>query len=211
FSLPVPEQAKLPNGLTVLLVERRNLPFVSANLYSMAGSELNPLDRPGLSSFVSNMLTEGTAGRSPLKFAEDADQIRAAIEAAAGYSTASVSLSALSWNAPAALDLLSDAVLHPAFDGKEIERIRSQRVTAVLQENDEPFALAQRTASRALYPGSPYGYSVLGTEASNKAVTREELVGFWKKAYVPANSVLAISGDLNLSQAKELAAKYLGT
>ena len=211
FSLPAPEQAKLPNGLTILLVERHNLPFFSAALYTMSGTELNPVEKPGLSSFVANMLTEGTTNRSPLKFAEDAEQIGATVEAGAGYSSGTVSFSALSWNAGAVMDLASDAVLHPAFAAKEVERIRNQRVTAVLQENDEPFALAQRTASHLLYPKSPYGFSAIGTEASNKAITRDELTGFWKKAYVPSDSVLAISGDLTMAQAKELATKYLGT
>jgi zinc protease len=211
FALPMPEQAKLSNGLTILLVERHNLPFVSASVYTMSGSELNPLDKPGLSSFVAAMLTEGTTSRSPLKFAEDADQIGASMDSSAGYSSSIVSWSALSWNAGAALDLASDAILHPAFADKEVERIRNQRLTAVLQENDEPFALAQRTASHLVFPNSPYGFSAIGTEASNKAITRSDLTGFWKKAYVPSNSVLAISGDVTLAQAKELAGKYLGT
>ena len=210
FTLPVPEQAKLPNGLTILLVGRHNLPFVSATLYTTSGSELNPLDKPGLSSFVADMLTEGTTNRSALKFAEDADQIGASIAAGAGYSSGTVSLSSLGWNAGAAMDLVSDAALHPAFAEKEVERLRSQRVTAVLQENDEPFALAQRTASRLVFPSSPYGFSAIGTEASNKAITRGELTGFWQKAYVPSNAVLAIAGDLTLPQAKELATKYFG-
>jgi len=210
FSLPVPEQAKLSNGLTILLVERHNLPFVSATLYTASGSELNPLDKPGLSSFVADMLTEGTAKRSAVKFAEDADQIGASINAEAGYSSGTVSLSALSWNSGAAMDLASDALLHPAFAEKEVERVRNQRLTAVLQENDEPFALAQRTASHLVFPNSPYGFSAIGTEASNKAITRTDLTGFWQKAYVPANAALAISGDLTMAQAKEMAGKYLG-
>jgi zinc protease len=211
FTLPMPEQAKLSNGLTILLVERHNLPFVSATVYTMSGSELNPLDKPGLSSFVAGMLMEGTTNRSPLKFAEDADQIGASIDSSAGYSSTTVSLSALSWNAGAALDLASDAILHPAFAEKEVERIRNQRLTAVLQENDEPFALAQRTASHLVFPNSPYGFSAIGTEASNKAIMHTDLTGFWQKAYVPSNSVLAISGDVTMAQAKELSGKYLGT
>jgi zinc protease len=211
FTLPVPEQAKLANGLTILLVERHNLPLVSATLYTMSGSELNPLDEPGLSSFVADMLSEGTTNRSALKFAEDADQIGASIAAGAGYSSGTVSLSSLSWNAGAAMDLAADAALHPAFAEKEVERIRSQRLTAVLQENDEPFALAQRTASRLVFPNSPYGFSAIGTEVSNKAITRADLAGFWQKAYVPSNSVLAIAGDLTLAQAREVATKYFGT
>jgi len=210
FSLPVPENTQLANGLTIYLVERHNLPLVAATLYTISGSELNPLDKPGLSGFTADMLTEGTAARSALKFAEDTDQIGATIAIQAGYSSASVSLSVLSWNTGGGFDLLSDATLHPAFDAKEVERIRNQRVTAVLQENDEPFSLALRTANHVLFPNSPYGFSVLGTEESNKSIRRDDLTAFWKQGYVPSNAVLAIAGDLNLAQAKELAMKYFG-
>jgi zinc protease len=210
LSLPVPEKAQLANGLTIYLVERHNLPLVAATLYTISGSELNPLDKPGLSGFTAAMLTEGTATRSALKFAEDTDQIGATIATESGYSSGSVSLSTLSWNAGGGLDLLSDAALHPAFDVKEVERIRNQRVTAVLQENDEPFSLALRTANHVLFPNSPYGFSVLGTEASNKTIKKDDLTAFWKQGYVPSNAVLSIAGDLNLAQAKELATKYFG-
>jgi len=210
FTLPVPERAQLPNGLTIYLVERHNLPLIAARLFTISGSELNPLDKPGLSGFTADMLTEGTATRSALKFAEDTDQIGATIGTESGYSSANVSLSALSWNAAAGLDLVSDAALHPAFAAKEVDRVRNRRVTAVLQENDEPFALALRTANHVLFPNSPYGYSVIGTEASNKAITQADLTAFWKQRYVPSNAVLAIAGDLDLTQARGLAAKYFG-
>ncbi len=210
FSLPVPESAKLANGLTIYLVKRHNLPLVAATLYTISGSELNPLDKPGLSGFTANMLTEGTATRSALKFADDTDQIGATIGSEAGYSSNAVTLSVLSWNASAGLDLLSDAALHPAFDAKEVDRVRNQRVTAVLQENDDPFTLALRTANHMLFANSPYGFSVLGTETSNKTMKRDELTSFWKDAYVPASAVLAIAGDLTLSEAKDLATKYFG-
>ncbi len=210
FTLPVPAKAQLANGLTIYLVERHNLPLVAATLYTVSGTELNPLDKPGLSSFTADMLTEGTKTRSALKFADDTDQIGATIAAEAGWSSGTVTLSALSWNAAAGLDLVSDAALNPAFDAKEVERIRSQRLTAVLQENDSPFALALRTGNHVLYPNSPYGFSVIGTEASNKAITHDDLAAFWKQGYVPANAALAIAGDLTMTQAKELATKYFG-
>ncbi len=211
FSLPVPEKAQLSNGLTVYLVQRHNLPLIAATLYTLSGSELNPVDKPGLSGFTASMLTEGTTTRPTLKFAEETDQIGATITAEPGYSSVLLTLSALSWNAGAGLDLLSDAALHPAFEAKEVERIRSQRLTAVLQENDDPNALAYRVASHELFPDSPYGYSLLGTEASNKQIRREDLTAFWKKEYVPSSAVLAISGDITLKEATDLATKYLGT
>jgi zinc protease len=210
FTMPVPKQVKLPNGLTVLLVERHNLPIVAATLFSMSGSELNPVSKPGLSSFTAGMLREGTTSRSAIKFAEDTDQIGVSLDSEAGYSSSYLTLSALTWNAGAGFDLLADATLHPAFDSNEIERLRSRRVTAVLQENDDPGTVAFRTVNQILYPSSPYGFSILGTEASNKAITHEDMVAFWKRGYVPSNSVLAVSGDLNESQLTELTRKYFG-
>ena len=210
FTLPVAKQVKLPNGLTVLLVERHNLPIVTATLFTMSGSELNPVNKPGLSSFTAGMLREGTTSRSAIKFAEDTDQIGASLESEAGYSSAYLTLSALTWNTDPGFDLLADATLHPAFDAKEIERLRSRRVTAVLQENDDPGTIAFRTVDKILYPNSPYGFSILGTVASNKAITRDDMMAFWKRGYVPSNSVLAVAGDVNESQLAELSRKYFG-
>ena len=210
FSLPVAKEVKLANGLTVLLVERHNLPIVSATMYTLSGSELNPLDKPGLSSFTANMLSEGTTSRSSIEFSDDTDQIGATLGSEAGYSSAYLELSALTWNAAAGFDLLADATLHPAFDPKEIERLRSRRITAVLQEDDDSGAVAYRTADRELYPNSPYGFPVLGTEASNKSITREDMMAFWRQGYVPSNAFLAVAGDLSESALTELANKYFG-
>lgn len=210
FTLPAPTQFKLANGLTVLLVERHNLPIVSASLFTMSGTELNPLAKPGLSSFTASMLREGTTSRSALKFAEDADEVGASLDSQAAYSSASQTLFALTWNVGAGFDLLADAALHPAFDAREIERLRSRRVTAVLQENDDPGTLGFRTVVQILYPNSPYGASILGTEASNKNITRDDMLAFWKQGYVPTNAVLAVSGDLTEDQLREFANKYFG-
>jgi zinc protease len=210
FSLPVAKQVKLANGLTVLLVERHNLPLVSATMFTLSGSELNPLDEPGLSSFTANMLNEGTTTRSSIQFSDDTDQIGATLGSEAGYSSAFLELSALTWNASAGFDLLADATLHPAFDPKEIERLRSRRVTAVLQEDDDAGAIAYRTADHALYPNSPYGFSVLGTVASNKSITRDDMLAFWKQGYVPSNAFLAVAGDLSEAALTVLANKYFG-
>jgi zinc protease len=79
-----------------------------------------------------------------------------------------------------------------------------------LQEDDEPGAVAFRTIDHTLFPNSPYGSPVLGTEASNKAITRDEMLAFWKQGYVPSNAFLAVAGDLSESALAELAAKYFG-
>ncbi len=209
--LPVPTHFQLPNGLHVYVLERHTLPVVAANLVVLAGSETNPTDRPGLAAFTADMLDEGTTTRSTLKLAEDVDRIGAelATTSTSDYSTATIR--SLKRNAEGALELLADVVLHPAFSQAEMERVRKQRLTALLQQKDNPNQLANRTFARMVYgSGHPYGYLELGTEDATKAVTREELAGFWKQGYVPANSALVIAGDLTAAEARELATKYFG-
>ncbi len=131
-------------GLTVLLVEQHKLPVVAASLYVLRGSEANPAQLPGLAAFTADMLDEGTTTRASLKLADDVAQIGATLTAGSSSDASSASITALRRNADAAFDLLADVVQHPAFAPAEIERLRNQRLTDLLQQNDDPRALAAR-------------------------------------------------------------------
>ncbi|MGH9670629.1 MAG: M16 family metallopeptidase [Terriglobales bacterium] len=209
--LPTPTHFQLPNGLHVYLLERHALPVMAANLVVLAGSEANPPDRPGLAAFTADMLDEGTQTRSTLKLAEDVDRIGADLATSSTSDYSSATIRSLKRNAGGALELLADVALHPAFAENEVERIRKQRLTALLQQKDNPNQLASRTFNRIVYgSGHPYGFTELGTEESAKAITREELTGFWKKGYVPANTALVVAGDLTQAELRALAMKYFG-
>ena len=69
---PTPEEFSLPNGLTVIVSERRELPVVSASLVFARGSGANPADMPGLANFTAAMLDEGTKTRDALQIADEA-------------------------------------------------------------------------------------------------------------------------------------------
>jgi zinc protease len=88
--------------------------------------------------------------------------------------------------------------------------LRVSRVTELLQEKDSPGAIATRIAGHVLFGDAPYGFTPEGTEASNKAITRDDLTGLWKKTYVPAGAALVLAGDLTEAQARALAEKYFG-
>ncbi|HEY1676980.1 MAG TPA: pitrilysin family protein [Candidatus Sulfotelmatobacter sp.] len=210
LNLPVPEQFTLSNGLTVLLTETHNLPVVAARVVALGGSGANPADKPGLAGFTARMLTEGTRDRSALKFADDLAQIGAQLESNSDADQSAVSTQVLKRNIGADFDLLSDVVLQPAFNEKEIERVRSQRATELLQINDDPQQLALRVAIHKLYGDESYGYLELGTDASIKSIGRPDLERFWSADFVPANSALVIAGDLTQSEARSLGEKYFG-
>lgn len=210
-TLPVAQSFTLPNGLTVILAEQHKLPVVSARLVVLTGSDANPVNRPGLASFTAGMLAEGTNRRSAPQIADDAAQLGTSVATASRPDFSAVTIRTLKQNVDPALDLLSDVVLNPKFDSIDIERVRKQRETDVLQLHDEPFQLAIGVLLRAVYGGdSPYGYRELGTEESNKIISREEMQKFWQAGYTPGNSALVLSGDVSADEAHRLAAKYFG-
>lgn len=211
LSLPVPKSFKLANGLTVMLVERHNLPVVSANLVVLSGSEANPAAKPGLASFTADILDEGTERRSALQLADDAAQIGASLATSSSSDSSAVSVRALKKNVDAAFDLMADVALHPAFPQKEIDRVRSIRLTQILQQRDQPNALASSVFNNVVYgPNHPYGYIELGTEDSNKAISRDDMMKFWSAGYVPENSALVVAGDINEQELRALAEKHWG-
>ena len=209
--LPVPERFKLSNGLTVLYSERPGLPLVAANLVLHGGSGVNPLDRPGLASMTARMLQQGTTTRTALQIADRVGDLGATLISGAGTDTTGISTRALSRNFPEALELLADVALHPSFPQAEIERVRSERLTAIVQEKDEPLALASRVLAAALYgPRHTYGYPDSGTTESIKAMVRDDLVHFWEQNYFPDDAALVVTGNIKLAALKPLLEKQFG-
>jgi len=208
WRLPVPQEFKLSNGLTILFSERPGLPLVTADLVLRAGSGANPAERPGLASMTARMLEQGTATRSALQIADRAADLGASLNSGAGADTAGISTHALSRSFPEALELLADIALHPSFPKAEIERVRSERLTAIVQEKDDPFSLATRVLDAALYgPKHAYGYPASGTPESIKAISRDELLSFWKQNYLPADAALVVTGNIKLTVLKPLLEK----
>ena len=212
LSLPQPAEFTLANGLKVYLTEAHELPVVSASFLTLAGSEGESVQKPGVAGFTAALLTQGTTHRSSEQIANDTDLIGATLNEDAGRDNAAVSIDSLSNVTPKALDLLSDVSLHPAFNSEEVERVRKDRLTALVQTKDQPLQIAINVADHSLYGGdSPYGYPVLGTEDSLKGITRDDLASFWQQHYFPAGSALVLSGDITPRDAKELAEKYFSS
>jgi zinc protease len=211
LTLPVAERFQLANGLTVYAVERHQLPIVSANLVVLGGREKNPSDRPGLAAFTADMLDEGTRRRSALQIADDSARVGTQINIVSSSDASILAARALTSNADAVFGLLADVTLNPAFDTNEIDRVRNHRLTELLEQGNDPNAIAGRTLMQALYGAKhPYGYLDLGTKQSLQRISREEIAGFWKSAFTPDNAALIVAGDLSVAQLRSLAEKHFG-
>jgi zinc protease len=206
--LPIPEQFKLPNGLTVLYNERPGLPLVAASLVLRRGSGANPIDHPGLASFTARMLQQGTTSRSALQIADRAADLGTTIGSGASVDSTYLGTESLTRNFPDVLELLADVALHPTFPQAEIDRIRSERLAALVQEMDEPSSVAARVYRAALYGTKyTYGFPDIGTGASLKAVTREDLLHFRQQNYLPSDAAIIVTGNIKLAELKPLLEK----
>jgi zinc protease len=210
FSLPVPKTFTLKNGLQVYLVEDKQLPVLSASIVTRAGSENNAPAQAGLATLTAALLNEGTKTRNSTQLAEDTESIGARMATGASVDAASVGITLLSNNTDAALDLLSDVVLHPAFSPEDLDRIRKQRLVGIAQESDSVIATARRVGPRLLYGDQPYGESPIGTLESVRSLTRDDITSFYTNHYGSADSALVLSGDISLEEAKRLAERYFG-
>lgn len=208
--LPVPKVFTLDNGLHVYLVEDHSLPVINASVITLAGGDANPANKPGLSGFTAQMLTEGTRDRSATEIADAADHLGVTLKSKADVDSANTTIDGLSNTTDATFDLLSDVIEHPAFAQEEVERVRKEQLTAILQEADDPIAATLRVGVKALYGDSPYGYPAVGTTASVKSMTRDDLAGFWSAHYGPQTAALVLTGDITEKEAREQADKYFG-
>ncbi|HEY0953126.1 MAG TPA: pitrilysin family protein [Roseateles sp.] len=211
LTLPAAQSFQLANGLTVIHSPKAGLPLVSASLVVRAGQGVNPVDRPGLASFVAAMLPEGTTTRSAQQIAEAAAALGATLTASPGAEEARVQFSGRKASAREGLALLADVALNPAFAAPEVERVRAQMLAALAQVREEPAALAQAVGARVTYgDGHPLAVHALGTEAGLKAVDAAALRAFWQAHYRPENAALVVAGDLTEAELRALVEPLFG-
>jgi len=211
LTLPTPQSVTLPNGLTLILSERPGIPIVAANLVLKTGSDANPLDKPGLANFVAAMLDEGTTTRSAPQIADELAQLGASLNTNSSMDATTLSARSLSKNFAATLDILADVALRPSFPAAEVDRQRASRLAQVVQQRDNPVQVAAQVMAAALYgPRHPYGYSELGTEASVKGITHDDMLAFWKQNFVPNNAALVVAGGISMAELRGLAEKTFG-
>jgi zinc protease len=208
LAIAPPHTGQLANGLTIILSERKGLPLVAANLVLKTGSDANPIDKPGLANFTAAMLDEGTANRNALQIADEIAQLGASLGTGSNMDSTTVSARSLKKNFAAALDLVADVVMRPSFPADEIERQRASRLAELVQQRDNPAALAGRIMAAALYgPSHPYGFTEIGTDASVKAMTRDDMAAFWKQNFVPNNAALVVAGSISMAELRPMAEK----
>ena len=211
LKLPAVQTTTLANGLTLAVVEMHKVPVVDVQLLVDAGAARDPSAAPGLATFTATMLQQGAGARSALDVADEAAFLGAQLGTGASFDGASASIHAPKRRLAAALDLLADVVLRPSFADSEITRQRDLRAAQLVQQRDEPVAVANIAFPAIVYGREhPYGHPLNGTDSATARLARDGVAEFYRTYYRPNGARLLIVGDVTLAEARRLAAAQFG-
>ena len=209
-AFPKPVEETLPNGLRVIVVERRESPLVSAQLIIKNGGEVDPSELAGLADMTANLLTKGTQTRDATQIAQQIESLGASLDSGARWDSSFANVSVMSSKTAQAMEILADVIRHPTFKSEEVERLRQQYLDNVTLALGDPGSLARMVAARVVFGDSPYGHPISGTSESLTRITAADIAKMHGRYYRPDNAILIIGGDINAKDGFALATKYFG-
>jgi zinc protease len=207
---PKPAEQTLPNGLRVIVVERSNMPLVSAQLMIKNGGEVDPKELSGLADLTANLLTKGTQSQDATQIAEAIEALGGSLETNARWDASLASVGVTSSKIDEAMKILADVVRRPVFKADEIERLRQQYLDNLTVGLGQPGTIARYVAGRVVFGDAPYGHPIGGTPESLARITRDDIVKLHSTYYRPDNAILVIGGDIKAKDAFDLAKKNFG-
>lgn len=197
FVMPKIETFTLRNGITVFLVEDKELPIIQLDVLVRTGSFLVPAEKAGLASMVGQVMRTGGSTAYPASVLNPLLENKAAsVETSVGFTTASASLNVLKEDFEPVLPVLIDLLRNPLFPQDQIDLAKTQQRSAISRRNDDASGITNREFRKLIY-GVNSVYT-RGTEyATIDAVTRDEMVEFHKKGFVGRNMTVSVIGDFN--------------
>jgi len=210
-TLPKAEEATLPNGLRVVLLNANKVPTVTMQMVFLSGGLADPADYHGLASFVAALLREGTTTRSSKEIAEQSDALGTTLTSTSGLSslTSTVTASALVENIDQTLDIFADVVRNPTFPQAEVDKYKTRTLAQLQFQRSIPQFLAQEQFQKAIYGTHP-GALVVPPAESLKKLSSKDLSEFHSTYYRPNNAFLAVVGDVTMKELMPKLQKVFG-
>lgn len=209
-TVPTIQEFKTKAGVPVAFVQTTALPIVDIDLRFNAGSARDGSIRKegfGIANMTATMLTQGTKKLDENAFTRAGETLGIDLNSSAYKDMFIVSLRSLSDDKHLlpAIDLMTQMLSEPAFDEQVLARNKARLLVGLQQQKQDPNSLASIAFSKALYGEHPYAHPSAGTLESVPSIDRQQLIEFKNRYLVAANASIAMTGNLTLDQAKELA------
>ena len=204
------EVSKLANGVTVAVDPIAEFESAAVGVWVKAGARAETRGEAGLAHLLEHMAFKGTQTRSALDIAEAIEQVGGALNAATGYERTGYYARVLSADAPLAIELIADILMHSAFEREELAREQEVVVQEIGEAADTPDDLVYENLQRAVWGDTPLGRPILGDEASVRAHTPEKLRAFCDALYRPEDMIVAAAGGVEGDTVRACAERFLG-
>lgn len=199
----------LDNGLRIILEEIPTVRSLTIGIWIKTGSRFETKEENGISHFIEHMLFKGTSKRNAQQIAEEFDAIGGEVNAFTSKEYTCLYAKVLDTHESFAIEILADMVLNSLFDSVELEREKKVILEEIFMTKDIPDDIIHDHLSAICYKDHPLAQPILGTEENIKAITREDLLHYMKKYYVPKNMVISIAGNVKPDYLEEVSDHFL--
>jgi zinc protease len=211
IKMPKIETLELVNGLKVFLVEDHDFPTIDIRAVVRIGSVYEPAEKTGLASMTVTVLRSGgTASRSGDEIDRELESLAATIETYIGQSSGGFAASMLKEDVDRVLVILTDLLVNPAFREEKIELAKIQQRSGISRRNDEIEEIARREFWKLMY-GATSPYARHPEYATIDAITRDDILRFYKRGFFPDNTLMTVWGDFATDEMAEKLKNTLGS
>lgn len=194
----------LPNGARLLLQPNKQLPNLHLRLAFAGGPMFEPADRRGVTALMATLLTKDTAVRSAEQVARAIEEVGGSFSDFSGNNSFGLAAEVLPGDAGLALELMTDAVLRPAFKPARLEIERESALAALKESLDDVVTVGRKKMREKFFGAHPFAIESGGDEAGLQAIAVADLRALHRRLLVSGNAVLAVAGDFD---AKKLVPK----
>ncbi|AEU36082.1 M16 family metallopeptidase [Granulicella mallensis] len=187
----------LPNGLLVLTERMPHFRSVSMGVWIDSGSRDEAPEVNGIAHFIEHMVFKGTTTRSAQQLAREVDSIGGNLDAFTGKETVCFNIKVLDENVPAALDLLTDLVLHPTFAPDDLAREQGVILEEIKMDEDNPDYLVHELFTQNFWKNDALGRPILGTAKTVSSFTQQIVFNEYARLFTPPNMVFSAAGNLD--------------
>jgi predicted Zn-dependent peptidase len=196
LKLPPIQKTTLASGVPVWIIEQHRVPLVQVNVILRGGSGLDRAGRYGMASLVADMLDEGAGTRSALDLADAFEFLGADLSTSSSFDATTIRLSTPVEHLADAVQLLADVVLRPSFPASELDRLKKDRLTALIQAQDNPAAIIQYAFPREVFGRTHrYGTPSGGIAPAIEPITPDEIRAFYREHFIAGRATIVVVGD----------------
>lgn len=210
YKLPKYEKFTLGNGLTVYLMEQREVPTINVSAIIPAGA-IYDSQKSGLASLTAAGLQYGTKSFTKAKMEEELDFIGASLNTYATKESAGLSAEFASKDQDKVLAMVKEVLVDPVFNAEEFEKEKKRVITGLEQAKESPRQVINSYWDRLIFGNHVYGNPVSGTPATVAKLAISDLRDFYKQNYRPEGSAIAVVGDFNSKEMRSKLSKLFSS